>query len=1042
MNLIDHIRKDREELARVVKKHRGIRKLVEDLYPDKAHFLYELLQNAEDAGAHHVRFELGPDQLVFEHDGSRVFEERDVWGITDIGEGTKEEDEATIGKFGIGFKAVFGYTESPKIWSPGYSFEIKELFLPYELDPPGDLGGRTRFQFPFNNSQKPPATAYREILEGLQALPAQTLLFLRNIHSLEWSCDNGQCASLRRQEDGHRTFIQKHRGDDLLEEASFLVFTRELPGHARQFVALAYQLEPRKEEDAGAPRTNLARKFRIVPAERGTVSVYFVAEKENSNLRFHLHAPFVTGLDRASVKDVEANLELHQALAALAAESLQTIQEDGLLDMAFLAVPPNDQDDLGEAYAGIRTAIVEACQEHELLPTDEGRHATAGSLLSGPSLIRNVVTRRELPFFTGEEGLRWARGTKTHTREYYFLKTAGVQEWSWDDLDEAIDDHFYQPYSMDLQWLDERPATWLQKLYVLLAEGFQKDLLESPDSCRIVRCTCDGETAYLSPAQCYLPRRGFPKIPQVSRTLLRDGEGRLGEKTRDALTSLGVREIGAEEQIRTILKEHYDPDREEPGPPLEEHLHILHMEAFIGFHGETGDASLFAGHALFYDEDRTLQESSSLYLDHPFASTGLADIYQHPRLQKARRQIPWQRYAELDGFEAFALACGVQNTIEIRQAPAFEHPRYKSHLHSAGNQTDYCIDEDFTIPHLPEILALQSIEANLRIWQCLCAAAVDAMEARYQPNKRTDLKTDRSTLCIELSEATWIPDYHGDLHKPQDLIESQLHPDFKYRNAHGWLDAIGLGEEARKQTQEYKQLQESSQQLGIPPDLVREFQGLTDNDRDEMAEAFLQSIKQRKLANLKEDGDHAYHHALEQGFSDTPAPGGTAVPSTGIGGDAPNPGRRRSQVAEEISEAQARGDAEAAVAGSRVKWRPRNQEARTSLQQWYGGRCQICHKPPFAKKNGEPYFEGVYLVSRTHAEWIDRVGNVLCLCPLHSAQFLHGPKTLDVPVAEQMADDDATAIRLRLCGQDVEITYVQKHRIDLQEMLKASMAPG
>ena len=68
-NVIQAIRKDREELARVLAKHTGIRKIVEDLYPDSAHFIYELLQNAEDAGASKVQFQLTKKGLSFQHDG-------------------------------------------------------------------------------------------------------------------------------------------------------------------------------------------------------------------------------------------------------------------------------------------------------------------------------------------------------------------------------------------------------------------------------------------------------------------------------------------------------------------------------------------------------------------------------------------------------------------------------------------------------------------------------------------------------------------------------------------------------------------------------------------------------------------------------------------------------------------------------------------------------------------------------------------------------------------------------------------------------------
>ena len=110
-------------------EYSGIRKIVEDLYPDRAHFIYELLQNAEDADATEATFELTTDSVAFEHNG-RPFDEDDVRAITNIGKGTKKDQEDKIGRFGIGFKAVFAYTETPHIWSPTYSFKISDLVLP------------------------------------------------------------------------------------------------------------------------------------------------------------------------------------------------------------------------------------------------------------------------------------------------------------------------------------------------------------------------------------------------------------------------------------------------------------------------------------------------------------------------------------------------------------------------------------------------------------------------------------------------------------------------------------------------------------------------------------------------------------------------------------------------------------------------------------------------------------------------------------------------------------------------------------------------
>src|SRR5262245_16671505 len=69
----------------------GIHRLLSDLYPDKAHFVYELLQNAEDAGATQINFQLDSEKLVATHNGSRRFNEKDVVSITSIGASTKRD---------------------------------------------------------------------------------------------------------------------------------------------------------------------------------------------------------------------------------------------------------------------------------------------------------------------------------------------------------------------------------------------------------------------------------------------------------------------------------------------------------------------------------------------------------------------------------------------------------------------------------------------------------------------------------------------------------------------------------------------------------------------------------------------------------------------------------------------------------------------------------------------------------------------------------------------------------------------------------------
>src|SRR5262245_44321700 len=92
---IEEIRRKRAKWVEANRENgfeEGIHRLLSDLYPDQAHFVYELLQNAEDAGATQIHFQLYSEKLVATHNGSRRFNEKDVDSITSIGASTKRDE--------------------------------------------------------------------------------------------------------------------------------------------------------------------------------------------------------------------------------------------------------------------------------------------------------------------------------------------------------------------------------------------------------------------------------------------------------------------------------------------------------------------------------------------------------------------------------------------------------------------------------------------------------------------------------------------------------------------------------------------------------------------------------------------------------------------------------------------------------------------------------------------------------------------------------------------------------------------------------------
>ncbi len=159
---------------------KGVKKIIVDNYSDEAHFIYEMLQNADDARATEITFELQKDKLIVTHNGI-PFNQKDLEGICSISKGTKSDDYTKIGKFGIGFKSVFVYTESPQIYSGEYSFEIRELVLPQKLTGKTMSDGKnTVFVLPFN-VRKTKSIAWERINKKLEDLYEEAIIFLKNI---------------------------------------------------------------------------------------------------------------------------------------------------------------------------------------------------------------------------------------------------------------------------------------------------------------------------------------------------------------------------------------------------------------------------------------------------------------------------------------------------------------------------------------------------------------------------------------------------------------------------------------------------------------------------------------------------------------------------------------------------------------------------------------------------------------------------------------------------------------------------------------------
>ncbi len=177
----------------------------------------ELLQNADDARASEVRIRL-TDQAVYFADNGVGLTPEAVKSLS--GTHSSPKKEGTIGRKGLGFKAVYGVSERPRVWSgaEGILFcreRARQWMLEHSL--PVDLGvpdvwipfAISRAEAEQDDSVLAEFRAYQTVvvlplrpgkdvsakaLEKLLGLPAHLLLTFRHIQSVEVVADTDSFA--------------------------------------------------------------------------------------------------------------------------------------------------------------------------------------------------------------------------------------------------------------------------------------------------------------------------------------------------------------------------------------------------------------------------------------------------------------------------------------------------------------------------------------------------------------------------------------------------------------------------------------------------------------------------------------------------------------------------------------------------------------------------------------------------------------------------------------------------------------------------------
>jgi len=456
LRLFNILRKTKQDDWKTFSKrdYVGVWRSIIEKYPETAHFIYELLQNADDALATEASILLCKDKLIFKHNGQRQFTLTDaneteglmgdINSITSVACSTKKDEGNTIGKFGVGFKSTFQYTDAPSIYDDTFWFRIDNYIIPTLLEEDHVLRneGETLFEIPFKN----PVKAYREILDRLQKLD-MPVLFLPHLKQITWKEDNDSrlhvynksLSPLHELKNFQYNFCAIN---DNGRRKRIILFNKDLRiGNSTHKIFVGYFLD---------------QNYSLMVNSRPKIYCFFPTG-ETFDGCFVSHAPFLLTDNRESIKTFEdVNNTMLEGIAKLAAESLIALKEihvpghKCLIDEnLFSIINVNANNDRNRL---LKDKYVNVLNNNEIIPGRGGRFLKTAKAILTTAELESLLTDEQLSIIYRDTiGVVLTGEKRTTIRP--IAEAIGIRTFSNEDLATKLTGFFMSKQTNE--WIDK-----------------------------------------------------------------------------------------------------------------------------------------------------------------------------------------------------------------------------------------------------------------------------------------------------------------------------------------------------------------------------------------------------------------------------------------------------------------------------------------------------------------------------------------------------------------------------------------------------------
>lgn len=1053
------------------------RKSQVDMYSDFSHFVFEILQNADDYGAKEISFSLFQDRLVIEHNGI-PFKEENVRAISYFGKGTSAESLVKTGRFGLGFKSVFSFTTTPQIHSGEESFEIYDLYRLHPIKRPKDLASEmTRILLPFNHEQNKPvyvnnvvtaSRAFAEISGKLRKLDHTTLLFTRNLTKISWSVDQTSSDNFFGEYLRKDLKTIKHAGKQH-ERISEVVCNGE------KFKYLVFSTGMLTWENSNLRAADIAFRLSendgpaVIIAEKKPLIVLFPTCVE-THVGFLINAPLRTTPNRETVSHVdEFNRFLAEKLANLLAVSLDLIAVRKLMSLSFYETLPLKVEDfpVNHLLFPLFRETVNSFNEKPLLLTNSANMAAGSSLMIAESQsLRDLFPAKILNDINGERMKPdWLTGEITprkSTAVYDFLRyILKIPEYNFENVFRLLSEDFYEKRSDD----------WMIEFYLHMANN-QSTLWKKTTSIArrlpFVR-TADGR--HVSPfkenydPQVFLPSDCDSDLLTVKGVLLENKE------VLDFFQKFGLHEADIfGEILGNILPKYADP----------------RMRANISTAENDRDISLIA--KAMTDDKKSDSKSdlallrkllASLFKTNSFWECSseeeliqiFAGVAKKTVLSVLINQSNLEILRSQDFFgikKGFRAVSGLYSLVEENSSyfknnsqVIFVDPDYNAEaimyffvgripsLRSKKADSDGNIVISAAKPFKrglngfdpnAEVDGLRfALDNNLNaktasfIWNHVAVPNNKYIRGEVETSDYKTYKVGQKELKYSnfgklLTSFSWLPDKNNWMRRPAEISLSDLPEGFDTESDNAKALSCSLGMIADDEASMFSQLCPGDPEM---QDMMKKLKQLPPGSKRDEFNKLLANLLSQAISSSSSVAPGVKMLRIQKG-QPAQAPAVTAPVK--------NPARYKERLKQGFNQ-QAKDSEPQIKKGVFIKAKPEeSRQARHFLYMEYRGQCQITGNT-FLKasvnSNGESeyYFETVKLAEFNNDKSFDS-GNLLCLSADTYAKFKYASldqiDTFDQVIADFKTADMQTEqvkMRIRLAGEELTLTWSQRHFI-------------